>query len=298
MTERLDVEQVLKALARNSIRLEPGEGNGPVVGRFGGLPDVPPEFVWPVFETAVYNDSTVKPRPLSFLAQFDCAALAPLDMDGLLPHTGVLSFFYELDSQRWGYDPEDTGCARVYWFPDKAALVPAADFPEEMEDYLRLPSTPFQAKSEITYPDFEDFALPYPEITHPSYWKQVYGGWEGFLGKYDTVSAALRGREPETFHKLLGWPDIIQNNMTRECELVCQGFHTGGSWDKIPIETRQEAARTSLDGWRLLFQMDTVTIGDEFELMFGDNGSIYFYIRKEDLAACRFDRIWLILQCF
>lgn len=44
----------------------------------------------------------------------------------------------------------------------------------------------------------------------------------------------------------------------------------------------------------LLFQLDTVEQGN-FELMFGDCGHIYFYITKEDLAARRFDRIWLIL---
>ena len=49
--------------------------------------------------------------------------------------------------------------------------------------------------------------------------------------------------------------------------------------------------------WLLLFQLDTVECGG-FELMFGDCGHIYFYITKEDLAACRFDRIWLILQCY
>ena len=32
--------------------------------------------------------------------------------------------------------------------------------------------------------------------------------------------------------------------------------------------------------------------------MFGDCGHIYFYITKEHLAARRFDRIWLILQCY
>ena len=31
--------------------------------------------------------------------------------------------------------------------------------------------------------------------------------------------------------------------------------------------------------------------------MFGDCGRVYFCIRKEDLAARRFDRVWLILQC-
>ena len=43
-------------------------------------------------------------------------------------------------------------------------------------------------------------------------------------------------------------------------------------------------------------RLDTVECGD-FELMFGDCGHIYFYITKEDLAARRFDRVWLILQC-
>jgi len=43
--------------------------------------------------------------------------------------------------------------------------------------------------------------------------------------------------------------------------------------------------------------LDTVRARD-FELMFGDCGSIYFYIRKEDLAARRFDRVWLIQQCY
>ena len=42
--------------------------------------------------------------------------------------------------------------------------------------------------------------------------------------------------------------------------------------------------------------MGTVESGD-YELMFGDCGYIYFWIRKEDLAARRFDKCWLILQC-
>ncbi|PWM71867.1 MAG: hypothetical protein DBX59_07760 [Bacillota bacterium] len=37
-------------------------------------------------------------------------------------------------------------------------------------------------------------------------------------------------------------------------------------------------------------QLDTVEC-DDFELMFGGCGHIYFYITKKDLAACRFDQI-------
>lgn len=47
-----------------------------------------------------------------------------------------------------------------------------------------------------------------------------------------------------------------------------------------------------------MFQLDSVKSEEEdFELMLGDCGMLYFYIRKEDLPARRFDRVWLILQC-
>ena len=49
--------------------------------------------------------------------------------------------------------------------------------------------------------------------------------------------------------------------------------------------------------WILLFQMDTVE-KDGFELMFGDCGRIYFYIRKEDLRNRNFENVWLSLQCY
>ena len=31
--------------------------------------------------------------------------------------------------------------------------------------------------------------------------------------------------------------------------------------------------------------------------MFGDCGMLYFYIRKEDLAAQRFDKVHFVFQC-
>ncbi|MCI6583120.1 MAG: YwqG family protein [Oscillospiraceae bacterium] len=46
--------------------------------------------------------------------------------------------------------------------------------------------------------------------------------------------------------------------------------------------------------------MGTVTDEDndyDYELMFGDCGHIYFWIRKSDLKNRDFDNIWLVLQC-
>ena len=58
---------------------------------------------------------------------------------------------------------------------------------------------------------------------------------------------------------------------------------------------RADLARRG-EEWTLLFQFGSILDGED-EVMFGDLGSIFFCIRKEDLAARKFDDVWLILQC-
>lgn len=279
-----DMQAILRSMARSSIRLTIGGRADTVVGasRFGGMPDVPADFTWPVFETATYDDDAVTARPLAFLAQFHCEALAPYDTDGLLPKTGVLSFFYELGSQRWGYDPADRGCARVFWFPEGAALSPVP-FPAELPDEYRLPALGITLEPEVTYPAAEDFYASRADRD---------GDWE----PYWEARAALDIEDPpDGRSRLLGWPDVIQNSFFRECELTDRGHYLGGG----PVDLSPEDAQAELDAtenWQLLFQLGTVT-GEDFELMFGDCGRVYFCIRREDLTARRFDRVWLILQC-
>ena len=125
---------------------------------------------------------------------------------------------------------------------------------------------------------------------------------------YEETAEKLGIDMDDPYSKLLGWPDIIQNSMAEQCELVSQGYYMGGSNPpeglSCPPEpkTAEEqtqyrlAGRQALQTWRLLFQMSE-DIADELDLMFGDCGSIYFYIREEDLQARNFDRVWLILQC-
>ena len=118
----MSIKEKLESLGRNSIQLKIARKETYKLGatRFGGKPDVPPDFVWPTYEGESY-DHVVKDRPLTFLAQFNCAELAQFDKEHLLPDHGLLSFFYETDTQCWGYDPKDQGCARVYWFEDMSA---------------------------------------------------------------------------------------------------------------------------------------------------------------------------------
>ena len=54
------------------------------------------------------------------------------------------------------------------------------------------------------------------------------------------------------------------------------------------------AIQDDLDDWQLLFQLDSDHLAG-FE--WADGGSLFFAIRRQDLAARRFDRCWLTLQC-
>lgn len=113
--------------------------------RFGGRPDVPPGFVWPYFEGVGLEDGEKKRRPLAFLAQFALEEMQPFDAEHLLPAHGVLSFFYEVESQPWGFDPQDAGCARVFWFEDAATLAPA-EYPPDLSQEARFPALHMDAR--------------------------------------------------------------------------------------------------------------------------------------------------------
>lgn len=280
----MSIKEKLESLGKNSVELKIAKKEKYKLGatRFGGQPDVPPDFVWPTYEGESPFDDEIKDRSLTFLAQFNCEELAQYDIEHLLPDHGLISFFYETDTQCWGFDPKDKGCARVYWFEDISALS-AANFPADMEEDFKFPMVKIKLAPKTSYPSWADFNEVFPDEEDDDAFNDA---WE-----------ELTGDDTEERSQLLGWPDVIQNSMFEECDLVTQGYYLGSDWNKIPKEARQRAKETACDRWMLLLQLDTVECGD-FELMFGDCGHIYFYITKEDLTARRFDRVWLILQCY
>ena len=279
----IDIKKELLKTVRNSIRLTIGGAaeDKPGGTRFGGKPDVPDNFEWPYFEGESYEG--VKNRPLSFIAQFNMEEISQYDTEDMLPKTGILSFFYELNSMAWGYSPDDKGCARVYYFEDVNALH-TVDLPEDMEEYFRLPALNITAASEKSYQSGVDFMLQRED--------EMTERWDEF----DEVQEKLGIDEEGEISKLLGWANPVQGNMTCECELVSRGYYLGSGWDDVTPLDRQEAEQWSAQDWLPLFQLDSVEDGD-FELMFGDCGRIYYYIRRDNLAARKFDDVWLILQC-
>lgn len=282
--EKQALQAALLAAAKQEIRItyhKPDHALAAAESRIGGRPAVPAGFAWPYYSGKAYRDTEAVSRPLSFLAQINLADLPELDTENSLPKSGVLSFFYELETMQWGYDPADRGCARVFYFPDASALQ-EADFPADLADYAVLPELAVNPEKHISLPEYGAFECGDSE-------------WDDFDECRRELGYAAD--EMGDYTKLLGYPDVIQNPMEAECETVTRGWSSGSPADtaEIPDAEKADIAEKAKD-WRLLFQMGTVEDGD-YELMFGDCGHIYFWIREADLQSCNFEDVWLILQC-
>jgi len=244
--------------------------------KIGGKPYLPKDFVWPYYQEL----------PLSFLAQINLEEVNSFDKDKLLPSTGMLYFFYELETEEWGYHPESKGCAKVFYFEDTSNFE-LIDFPKDMEDYYKIPEFKVTFKSNISLPSYENFYLLLKE---DDAFKKHDISFNDFIPLYDEIFIP-----DNNYTKLLGYPEVIQNPMEEECEAVTRGFDMGGV-ESYPKQY-QKVIRSASKDWILLFQMDTIET-DDYELMFGDSGHIYFWIKKGDLANKNFENIWLILQCY
>ena len=279
------VLEILDSLKKNEITIFTEFNNNSEIidkSKIGGKPYLPKDFIWPYYQRL----------PLSFLAQINLEEVSSLDKDKLLPDKGILYFFYELETQEWGYNPQSKGCAKVFYFENNSNF-DLIDFPEDMEDYYKIPEFKINFKSNISLPSYEDFfnlvedKEELEDITENEFYDIYHSAYDELSKKYLLPI--------EKYIKLLAYPDVIQNSMEEECEAVTRGFDMGGV-ESYPKKYQKEIRSASKD-WILLFQMDTVETSD-YELIFGDSGHIYFWIKKEDLKNKNFDNIWLILQCY
>ena len=125
------VLEILDSLKKNEITISTEFNNNSEMidkSKIGGKPYLPKDFIWPYYQGL----------PLSFLAQISLEEVSLLDKDKLLPSTGMLYFFYELETQEWGYSPQNKGCAKVFYFEDSSNFE-LIDFPKNMEDDYKIP---------------------------------------------------------------------------------------------------------------------------------------------------------------
>ena len=255
----------LSPYAKNAIYMELEEDGAEGFSKMGGAPELPVGMAWPR-----KPDGT----PLSFIAQIDFAEIHPYDLDGRLPESGKLWFFYDCsdDGMPWGFDPADADGFRVI-YAEHAELEPA-EVPDDLEVTFDEAGLSFASRVDLLSTDSDicdDLDLPDEEMDD-------YFDW-------------LEEREGAC-NKLLGHSDNIQGGMELECEYVTHGLYCGdpsGYQKAKALGLHKNAAR-----WTLLMQVES---NEDIGMMWGDLGRLYLWITEEDLQARRFDKCWLILQC-
>jgi uncharacterized protein YwqG len=228
--------------------------------KLGGLPDLPDGLDWPGW----------KGRPLAFLAQIDLASAHDAGGPDWLPDTGMLFFFYDPDQSTWGFDPEDRGSWAVLYGPhgSRAARNPSS-------------ITPFP---EIRIIMRSDQSLPSPERLGVNLAALSSEQWEA-------VDTMLLADAPA--HQLGGHPLAIQNEeMEEDCQLTSNGIYMGNPEAYHTPEA--ERLKAGAADWQLLMQIDS---DDDADMMWGDLGRLYFWIRRQDVEARDFSKVWMILQC-
>lgn len=279
-----DVKPILKNAIR--LKLNPIEENLLPIGmsKVGGKPDLPFNQKWPT-ETNIeivqekkfffLNKNSEKEitRHLSFLAQINLSEVKNYDLENLLPKNGILYFFYTSEQNAWGFDYSDKNKFQVIYYDGDTNNLKRTDYPENLEEHGKFENCQLKFESEISLPSCDN------EIYEKLNEKEMDLVFEEILNE-------------DSINKLLGHADIIQHEMELECELVTNGLYCGDA-SGYNDPRAKELEKSSKD-WQLLFQIDS---NDEAEMMWGDCGRVYFWIKKEDLKYNRFENCWLILQC-
>jgi uncharacterized protein YwqG len=231
---------------------------------FGGAPRLPKGVSWPE------NNG----RKLDFLARISLQELHKALSLPWLPDSGALLFFYDAEGQPWGFDPKHRGGAAVLLVPDRATKL---EQPDEVEDFLPHQNVEFRRKE--TLPSFERSCVKALALSLDE------------SDDFDTLEEAEFEESPR--HQIAGFPRPVQgDDMEVECQLVSNGIYCGDGnayEDEATLELRSGAT-----DWRLLLQFDT---DDDLNVMWGDCGTLYFWVREQEARDGNFSNAWAILQC-
>ncbi|QZO01869.1 YwqG family protein [Chenggangzhangella methanolivorans] len=327
------LERVVSALVP-AIVFAPVPGAAVLGGsRIGGAPDMGPGAEWPRPAAAEDPEAIAKRGspdagkemlehfarnlPYAFFAQVDLGEAARLGpVASALPSEGRLLFFYDVSIGPW-----DTGSrvARVIWdkTPDQLArLAPPADLKEaadadraervklaqEFDDDVEAarkggsaydaPGRPMRLQTTLRLPSVASIEVSaLPEIFEAA--RSVTGGENEALEAYEAaIEENHDGYTDEKWRRqqLLGAPQPEQDDPRYDAVVVT----TFGKQhlEREEWRSRRAEIEAAARDWTLLLQAD---VGDWMQARFTE-GTVFFVIRKDDLAARRFDRVVAVYQ--
>lgn len=235
--------------------------------RLGGLPEMPANLEWPTWKGA----------PLAFLAQLDLAEINAAH-PSFLPATGRLYFFYDQEQSVWGFDPNDSGGWRVLYAKDEGVEYAKRTAPQGLSEESIYREKPVSPQRIDLLPDSQ--LIPDGEFS-----------WKRDGDAYAELRDLPFDKQPH--HQVLGYASPVQNaEMEVECQLVTNGINVGGP--EGYNDPRVPELKRDAHAWKLLLQLDS---DDDIGWMWGDVGTLYFWVKESDARAGDFSKVWMVFQC-
>ncbi len=260
-----ELSERMKAYGVPALQLRPASTK--TFSRLGGLPNLPPGLEWPEWTG----------KPQAFLGQLDLAEVHHA-MPSFLPAAGYLYFFYDQEQGVWGFDPKDAGAWRVLYSPATTSLPAEHPAPKGLDSDYVYHAKPVSLHPIISLPDSE--RLPpgqsLDDDDSDTYFTMREEPYEGMV-----------------HHQMFGFPIAVQNDgMEEECQFVTNGIYLGNA--EGHRDPRAAALKVGAKEWKLLLQLDS---DDDTGWMWGDVGTLYFWIRESDARQSDFSKVWMIFQC-
>lgn len=196
--------------------------------------------------------------PLEFIGQIRCS-----EIDLIPTNDGNLLFFY--DSRHWGNRPSDRGHALVFHVPSNVPRVQAE----------------------------------LPQVKVPTWWGLFQKNVRPHVYQRTDASFTASRSYPSFERKLIEFDnEDAEDAYTEFCSAIQPAIQMGGFPSPIQSDEMEQECVNALgigprDAWVLLLQL--IELGD---MVWGDAGVLYWYIHQDDLAQLRFDRVWMITQCY
>jgi len=294
--------------------------------RIGGTPDMPPSLDWPVrlpppnvAEIAARGGAAhgehlrkhlERALPFEFVAQIDLVEAARLGpVAEALPREGRLLLFYEGSTAPWNGGAES---CRVLWDRAPAEILETKPRPAELAelgaaqvaDYNETarqrgwkpmtlektlywgPARPMRLEARLQLPDdFSVEAQGNAALAALFEDEEIVDAYREMLSERAWDKGAERSRQ-----QLLGAPTPEQDDPRYDAVVVTEyrvqhlpHDEWKAAWPSIAQKARD---------WRLLLQLD---MSDYLQMRYAE-GTVYFLIRHEDLAARAFENVVAIYQ--
>lgn len=317
------VVNYLNPSARVIVRDDEVDGDSrSTVSHFGGIPSLPQDSTWPVWDRREYLENEIAQIEKRIVTKTQRAQEQPERIPGFRERqlAGLQKALVEKRGQL-SQGPAPLACLGYLSLSEMFAVSPLPGLPrhgalaffyasESLWGYSPLHHGHCQVMfipehtsvHDRDFPDLLPAEARFPrrpltfecEWTLPTFLELNNGGLVfSKMQWYCDLVEKLNSESDGTVHRCGGYPQEIQSDMRLECQLVTNGIDCGGpSGYKDPRVA--ELAKGALD-WRLLAQFDS----DEERLgwMWGDGGRVYFWAREQDISAADFSKAWAILQC-